>query len=331
MGTMSTYENNKTELALRSGRPHPYAALPYFPAPLPDQTIYSLIQRYQVMRGQKRIQQSCLELFGSSKMYLGRVVFRNLRVLAHRLPGEPAQNLEMLIRTCTFAPIYQTFFVTKPKNIDSIFIPLHGLEQLASHHIRLSSGGHRFCEQCRLDEMDVYGFSYTHRAHQIQGVTSCWKHGIKTTNGENGRMYPIKLRKNHVLNLEQCPTRAEIKYANFAHRLLHRVEMVVDCDRLQKIYQERASELGFHYQPNLPIHPSLKAAMMDYYFFTKRYSQFDIMNGGLPAVIRSCMSKRKFPQRPPIGHLLILAHFLFQDADIFLDAVKSSEGIVTRK
>jgi hypothetical protein len=331
MGNMSTFQNNKAELALRSGHPHPYAELPYFPAPLPDQTIYSLIQRYQVMRGQKTIQQSCLELFGSSTIYSGRVVSRNLYVLAHRLPGMPAQNLEMLIRSCTFAPIYQTFFVTKPKSIDSIFTLLHGLEQHISHRIKLNSNGHRLCEQCRLDDMDVYGFSYTHRAHQIQGVTSCWKHGIKTTNGENGRVYPIKLRKNHALDLEQCPTRAEIKYANFTYRLLHRVEMVVDCDRLQKIYQERASELGFHYQPNLPVHPSLKTAMMDYYFFNERYSQFDMMNGGLPAVIRGCMSKRKFPQRPPIGHLLILAHFLFRDADIFLDALKSDEGIGSTK
>lgn len=330
MGTMSTDENNKTELALRSGRPHPYAALPYFPAPLPDQTIYSLIQRYQVMRGQKRIQLSCLELFGSSKMCLGRVVFLNLRVLAHRLPGVPAQNLEMLIRTCTFAPIYQTFFVTKPKNTGAIFTPLHGLEQLGSHDMRLNSGGNRLCKQCGLDEVDIYGFSYTHRANQIHGVTSCWKHGINTTNGQNGRIYPSRLSENYALTIEQRPTHGVSEYSKFAHRLLHRVEMAVDCDRLQKIYQERASELGFHYQPHRPVTAPLKAAMMDYYS-VEPISKYNAMDGGLRTIIRNCMGVSKFPQRPPIGHLLILAHFLFRDADLFLDAVKSSEAIETRK
>ena len=77
-----------------------------FPAPYPDEVLYSVVARYHLSSGNPIFRQTMDELFGVKKTALSMVLPQRLNVLADRVPSLP---FERLLLEHTMYPYYMSF------------------------------------------------------------------------------------------------------------------------------------------------------------------------------------------------------------------------------
>ena len=83
-----------------------------FPAPYPDEVLYSVVARYHLSSGNPIFRQTMDELFGVKKTALSMVLPQRLNVLADRVPSLP---FERLLLEHTMYPYYMAFTSLKMK------------------------------------------------------------------------------------------------------------------------------------------------------------------------------------------------------------------------
>ncbi|MCS0659767.1 TnsD family Tn7-like transposition protein [Massilia terrae] len=156
--------------------------LPFFPASLPDETLFSRVSRYHLLRGNRTDQQTFDELFSQKPFILSRVVPPFTDVLAARLPGSQTANLQSIINQNTLFPLFRPFL----GRVDSgeKFRPSVSAEEVQINHMPSHvvgmSGDAKLCLSCVREDEERHGVAYWHRAHQIPGVTTCCKHNELT-------------------------------------------------------------------------------------------------------------------------------------------------------
>lgn len=149
-----------------------------FPAPYPDEVLYSVVARYHLSSGNPIFRQTMDELFGVKKTALSMVLPQRLNVLADRVPSLP---FERLLLEHTMYPYYMAF--TSLKNEEAVhtwakegkagsidgFLGQYGTACGGPAHLR-------FCPECYAEEIRQYGEGYWHREHQTPGVLFCGRH-----------------------------------------------------------------------------------------------------------------------------------------------------------
>ena len=312
--------------------------LPFFPASLPDETLASRASRFHILRGNSTDQLTFKELFGRSQLAIGQIVPANLDVLASRLPGLPSENLRDFIKTNTLFPLFRPFL----GRADHSSPPLSdgGLDMELSRiprHVVGTANDTRLCLAC-LHEDHAFGpCAYWHRAHQIPGVTSCWRHRSSLITKCPKCSYPFQL-KNRLLTIPWMPcegcksdlskltisssvTEAEHRYAIYAYQLLCTDIPPLPPSLLVAMYRKAVRDRGYVRRSLVNIkefEAALIASMgeefvrtIDTAYSTKRTSYwlrfYDSATGDMP-----------------ITRHLLLGMYLFESAERFQAAAASA-------
>jgi hypothetical protein len=217
--------------------------LGFFPAPYPDELLYSLIARYHIRSGSTSPKLTLSELFGSSTIIATIDLPANLNNLTKRLQHLTPNLASDLIAKHTLYPFYQSFL---PPQRDRSIRQSMKASKAANIHTRAGIMASaipaprylRFCPQCNATDLELYGELYWHRLHQIPGVLICPKHGVFLqdssipTQGFNRHEY-------HAASLDNC-------------------QVVERCnsyeDRTREQLQTIATDIAWLLDRNLPAH-----------------------------------------------------------------------------
>lgn len=158
--------------------------LPFFPVPAEGETVFSVVGRcaerlgianrelMTILTGQHYVR----TLFSPLPGYLSKI--------ASSMPsGHPWQDINLLIKNHTGLPYFSYFHpsdkrlltlknLAKAENSQPITVGMG----LTIYRTPASPKGPRFCLKCINEQITNYGFAYFQVAHQLPGVSVCWKH-----------------------------------------------------------------------------------------------------------------------------------------------------------
>lgn len=308
-----------------------HATLPFFPAAFPDEAIISQVSRYHVLRGYQTMHVTYSELFQSAPFNLTYWVPPHLDKLANKLPGSPQEHHAAFIKEGTLLPLFQTF--GKVVHVGKEFISLPGD---VPRRIVGESGTTHLCLSCVVEDTNHFGTPYIHRAHQIPGVTACWKHGTKTIERCPTCRCPLERPKSLIvspwkacacgrnledqLDVQEQATQLEVDFARFAKGLLDAAVAVAPA-HLVDVYKRRILQLGFRRGNNRIDRAGLAAAITEHYDKEQLGKMdFAYRKGRLGGWLNILNANSVV--EVPLGRHLLIAHFLFREHGLFLNMVR---------
>lgn len=155
--------------------------LPFFPAPYPDELLYSVCARYHRRSCNPTAKATMKELFGGPTVCAVVDLPSHLEHLSSRLPGT-LNTPERLIDENTLLPLYAPFL--PKKRLAKLIAWMKGATRGGSIHMSIGCMASsvpaprhlRYCPQCLEEDSDRFGETYWHRSHQAAGVRLCHKH-----------------------------------------------------------------------------------------------------------------------------------------------------------
>lgn len=162
--------------------------LGFFPAPYPDELLYSIVARYHIRSGNKSFRQTHEELFETTDLQPDKIILpNNLNFLVKQLPQGSKLTVESLIKRNTLYTFFRTFLT--PVEIYSFKNLLReksstSISQSAKISTQECNRVLNLCPQCHLEDHQKYGEAYWHRQHQIPGMMVCLKHKIPLTQSQ---------------------------------------------------------------------------------------------------------------------------------------------------
>ncbi len=153
-----------------------------FPSGYPGESFYSICVRYCARMRLSWTQ--CLgSTLGSAKEMARWDLPHSLAVFAQTLPPWNVMTLRHLISHHTLYGFYRHFMDTNGlRNLKEFLyygttLNCDGLFAWLTGHL-LSESYLKYCRVCVGEDRQKYGETYWHRAHQIPGVRTCWKHRV---------------------------------------------------------------------------------------------------------------------------------------------------------
>lgn len=306
--------------------------LPFFPAGFPDETIGSRVSRYHIRRGRPTMYTTYKQLFGKLPFSLTGLVQQHLDKLAEKLPGSVHENLAELQRDSTLLPLFQQFFgpKTPTKHADREGTPLIELSRRIKGDSRLT----HMCAQCLIDDEREHGWPYIHRAHQIPGVTACWKHGTQLLDCCPSCGCPFAQPNQLILSAwmgcecgysiadhahagQRSASSVEIEFSQFAQALLAATPRRLSIKQLIAIYKERAIEIGCKWGSARVSHRVL-FGKIEAHFGKELIATIDPAYKAGKAVHWLNILCAHAAVEAPLTRHLMTAYFLFRDAKLFL-------------
>ena len=154
----------------------------FFPSLYPDELVYSVLARYYVRTGYGVYRSVSEELFEDNDVFAEIEFVHKLRkdVLAVLTKD---MSMEELILSHTMFPYYGRFIPKERR--DKAFRALLGME--GNYQILLPTRKNRneakrclrWCPECVHVDRSIYGETYWHRMHQMEGVNVCPVHGCR--------------------------------------------------------------------------------------------------------------------------------------------------------
>lgn len=157
--------------------------LPYFPAPYPDELLYSLLARYHRHTCSTSPKRTLEDLFGSRNVRATVDLPGHLGALSDHLPLGLGLAPERLAAESTLFPYYTAF--QPPAVVAGVLAAL--IDGRADGiHLRLGIAtttvstptGLRYCPLCHSEALARWGERFWRRAHQLPGVLVCPDHGV---------------------------------------------------------------------------------------------------------------------------------------------------------
>lgn len=311
----------------------PARLLPYFPAGFPDETIGSRVSRYHIRRGQPTMYMTYKHLFGRFPFSLTGLVQPHLAKLAEKLPGSPQANLLELQRDSTLLPLFQQFFGPKTAAKRADRTPGTPLIKL-SRRIKGDSRLTYLCAQCLIEDERDHGWPYIHRAHQIPGVTACWKHAKRLLDCCPSCACPFAQPEQLILSAwlgcecgyaiadhahagQQSASGVEVEFSRFAQALLAAEPRRLSIEQLIHIYKARAFEIGCGWGDDRVNHKML-FGKIEAHFGKELFSMIDpAYRSGKTEHWLNILYAHSSVEAPLTRHLMA-AYFLFRDAALFL-------------
>ena len=156
--------------------------LHFFPASLPDETLYSRMARYHRLAGHQGDRTSLLELIGRHSHVITSDLPSSLATLVSQIPSEESPAVDGIIEANTILPYFRAFIPAERYSK-----PLSAMSGESASGLKMRLGlvasrlgaknNLRFCRSCAVVDEAMYGQSYWHRVHQLPGVWTCPIHG----------------------------------------------------------------------------------------------------------------------------------------------------------
>ncbi len=155
--------------------------LTFFPAPYPDELLYSILARYHVRSGNTSSKMTMTELFNTDTVTAVVDMPSGLNVLAKRIPYSRKIRPYDLMLGHTLFPYYTAFLPeSRAKSVVATMRgnmggAIHTMTGIMASTIRVPEYL-RFCPACAKEDREKFGEFYWHRFHQIPGVILCPQH-----------------------------------------------------------------------------------------------------------------------------------------------------------
>lgn len=307
--------------------------LPFFPAARPDELLSSRVSRFHIERGNAKTRETYSELFGSSPFHISKLYTSRIDTLAARLPGEHQENAKRIIYENTLIPIARLFTAST-------------VGRVGNDDIGKSMGvvgETRVCLQCIEEDAQDYGSAHLHRSHNIPMVSVCWRHKTRLINHCPICTCPIEVRNDLVLSpwigciccgfrfegsdetsTSDTVSSKDVDLAKFAHDVLDKLPEGIVAEAVPYVLRNRAIERGFRWGKEGLNRRGLMAAMEEHY--TPAFlSSVDVAYAkGKTAGWLDFLGLSNESLEGPFSRNLLLANFLFEDADAFLAKVKEA-------
>jgi len=313
----------------------------FFPMSMPDEMLHSRITRYHFLSGNKTAGETFRDLFGSEPFSVGMLP-KQIEVLADRLPGDTASNLDELICTNTTFPAYRPFLgIGQELEGSALGRSFSGVVRVPRREGAVH-GKAKLCPTCVQQDLLEVGYAYWHRSHHLPGVSVCWRHGDPLIHSCPKCFHPFfrKLRMLPSLT-EPCVcgwsvlapatvnngTHLEKKFAEFAHELLQRNMPLMSSETLSSSYVRQCRKRGFihgKFAGTAKLFDSIRDRYGDEYLskIDKAYE-----NGKHNQWIRFNASKGQLDM-PLTRHMIIALH-LFGNIDEFEGSLRKEAILKT--
>lgn len=230
--------------------------LAFFPASLPDETIFSRISRYHVLSGHRNCLTTYSKLFRRRPFALGEVAPARLAVLVSRIPNAPAGFLGQLLRANTLLPLVMPFLTERGADAQEYAYLLSLARGFLTPKNQRGDADMRICPECIRVDQRRHGCGYWHRSHQLPGVTVCWRHGthlLDSCPNCGGALSPREVLLSAPwsrcscgydlsLHLGDAAGAAEFDFACFAKGMLDEKILKFSASELEQFYREYLNE-----------------------------------------------------------------------------------------
>ena len=270
--------------------------LPFVSVPLPDELLYSYLLRLSRKNGFEDIRcfvdHYVFSIDESKKQLpISYDIHDDLYCFATSLGSMNSnQTLSFYLKTSLFhgiAPLCSSYHTSR--YVGSLSKYRNSSELLSSSHAMISEL--RFCHLCRKEDLNRHGDFYYHRAHQMPGVTVCYKHGcaLHVYKGKHGEEMKLPI----ISSLLPFHSKSH-EYAIFCKDFLA-AELEHDLAAIVEAIMKKLCELGYS-----PEGQSLTEHMKDY---------GALMRDAPEKIIKSIRRN----ERPHADSLLTLLLYLFRD------------------
>ena len=194
----------------------------YFPAPLSDELLYSLMARYKAFLpySNSHVSQSKFGFEGalSSPSFIGE----NASTF-YQQHSEFWRSEHTFIRTMTGCNLLYPFL---PNSLQSQFYKAlqgysGGVIPLLRQYLYFPNHNFRslkYCPKCIQQDVEQYGVAYWHRSHCVWFVTACWQHGCMLNDVQKKSRFELPPQEKNLQG--GAATATELCIANLVHELL---------------------------------------------------------------------------------------------------------------
>ncbi|WP_370662280.1 TnsD family Tn7-like transposition protein [Massilia solisilvae] len=235
--------------------------LVFFPPALPDETLHSQVARYHRLSGNLDDRLTLREVFGSQSLVATSLLPSHLRLMSSRLPERAETCADGLLEQGTIFPYYRPLLA--PPQIARCLAAANSTDarglKISLGMVAGRLGGQnplRLCDQCVVEDRNLYGTPHWHRTHQLPGVLVCPRHECFLLEPDRAwahlRRHSLFLPDAIPRAQVACPSGVEnhhmpalIKLAQLSAQLLVSTTMQLPPDVLRTFYLTRAGCLGW--------------------------------------------------------------------------------------
>ncbi|SHH03225.1 TniQ protein [Pollutimonas bauzanensis] len=315
------------------------APLCFIPELLPDECLYSFLQRIWSLNAFTLPRQFMLLLFGCDShipvLDLPTGLDALQRTLGERSPFKSADDL---IDRATLYPYHRPFLsVSRDTRLVHLFRGTggQGVKTLLG---RVANGFGaqviaRYCVLCNTSTAKQYGCTYWQRSHQLPGVVYCTVHGIQL------EVFSGLSCLSHRQQLQQSPWSSTFEPTYIAREshnyqlalmsvaLLKANLYISDVSALNLVYISKILSLGFKKAHGKIDFPALTDALREYYNQFQGFEHRERLLSSSNHPLFWLYSTLRRPERSshPICHLLLI-RFLFGSIEKFLGTFNPSKN-----
>jgi len=304
----------------------------FFPAPYPDEILYSVLCRFHIRCGIPCAKQTNLAVWGKSygnKLFLPD----NIEEISLRIPQEANLTAERFISENTIFPLLKPF-LTQEKGDAIIKAMMFGNAYIYNiiGFVRVFTMQHRYlryCNQCVESDTKIYGEPYWHRIHQISGVYFCPIHGTATIEADvnygdlTREFYPLIPSPNKDGQSFEPQIADKLLYISREVAWLLQHSARLGCyERTLELYLNWLRLKGYRDRNGITQSKKLAQNIVDFYGqrFLTLLNAYD--SGACTWVKRITRQKQGFHH--PLYHLLLIC-FLAGSAAEFFNGIDKSE------
>lgn len=312
----------------------------FFPAPYPDELLYSTLARYYAWSANISPKAALQELFGRTTVVATFDLPSHIESLVQNLPFGSKHTVESLIQQHTLYPFYAPFLPAD--RAETVFDSMSG-HYSGDIHTRAGIMASaipqinffRFCPICLREDSEKHGEPYWHRVHQIAGVLICSVHQVRLQNS-TVKVQGDNRHEFYAADAENCIFKPWI--VNYTKSTLDKLTLLSQDvnlfmnqsfspksgDWFRKQYQSLLIDKGLATASGRIYQKDLIREFVSFYgkeFLQLVHSEVDYKdeNNWLSGIVRK--HRKVFH---PVRHLLII-RFLNQDAAAFFANEKEDE------
>lgn len=152
----------------------------FFPLPLPDELLDSVVYRYHHLSGNHSPLDSFQALYGKRRQGLPRLLFSSFDRLFERIPYGLFRDSNDMIDRLTLVPAFSVLF--SGVQVRQLRLSLHrettvNIASLYRNALHIIHRNFQCCPICVQEEIGRLGTAYWHKSHQLDGVVVCHRHG----------------------------------------------------------------------------------------------------------------------------------------------------------
>lgn len=318
-----------------------------FPFSLPDELHASQAARFHRDSGNANTAHTYETVYETTPFRLTQWIPTHIEKFAGKFAGSLSDNVQSLLRKNTLFPLLETFcgaLIPDGQNAAEV------VSQISALPKRLvgSSRETNLCIECLKCDREKHGTSYIHRAHQAPGTFVCWKHQTRLLTACPHCHFPFEPNKNLILAAwDPCPgckkyltdfarstaesvaLDREIEVAKFGYELLQSSTRYLSGPVLAQTYRKRIKELGLMRKST--IHRVEIVKQLEEHFGDEFLSRVDRAHkkGKSPHWFVMCSSYAIF--EAPLSRHILLANFLYPEAELFMKAAEDAIQLLQRK